>query len=81
MDIQLDPDLEAYIAEQIASGAFLDCQAVIREALNLKMRLESRHPQVEPTTSVEQLCYLEAMVRCDQARTHFVEECRHEVGG
>lgn len=81
MNITLDSDQEAYIAEQIASGAFGDSQAVLREALQLKMRLESRHPQLEPPGSVEQLCYLEAMARCDVARSQFVEECRHEVGG
>lgn len=81
MNIQLDPETETYIAEQIASGAFADSQAVVREALKLKMRLESRHSQAEALTGIDQLCYLAAMARCDQAQSQFVDECQHEVGG
>ncbi len=81
MQVNLDADLEAYIDSQIANGAFGDRDAVIREALRLKMRLENRHPQAPKRDSLDELLYLEAMARCDAARSVFTEECRAEVGG
>ncbi len=81
MQIELDREQAAYIRQQVESGTFDSDAAVIREALSLKMRLETRHPRVEPHEDLEELCYLEAMVACDDARYRFTEECRHEVGG
>lgn len=63
------------------SGAFRDCDSVIREALSLKMRVESCHPQAQVQNDLAQLCYLKAMAVCDATWTQFAKECRHEVGG